>query len=109
MEARQPTPTRTPPVPAPSPPSCPQVDFGDVVTGTATLKTLMSSDTWLKRDRLVWHVQNPGKALHNNPFTTMPLCCTTDEGMTIIDGHHRLAALQLLGATKTQVYNLPMN
>ena len=24
-----------------------------------------------------------------------------------VDGHHRLAALQLLGATTAQVYNLP--
>lgn len=90
-------------------PDISMVDFGDVVTATATLKSLLSSDKWLKRDRLIWHVQNPGKALHTNPFTTMPLCCTTDEGMTIVDGHHRLGALQLLGAKNTQVYNLPMN
>lgn len=90
-------------------PDISDVDFGDVQTTTVPLKGLMASNNNLKRDRLLWHVKNPGKALHNNPFTAMPLVCTTDEGTTIIDGHHRIAALQLLGATKSQVYNLPMN
>lgn len=89
-------------------PTISDVDFGNVEFAQPSLKSLMASNKYLKRDRLIWHVQNPGKALHNNPFTAAPLVCTVQEGAVIIDGHHRLAALQLLGATKTQVYNLPL-
>ena len=90
-------------------PDISMVDFGDVEFATPVIKNLLASNTWLKKDRLIWHVKNPGKALHNNPFTTLPMVCTTNAGMTIIDGHHRLAALMLLGAKSTQVNNLPMN
>ena len=89
-------------------PTISDVDFGSVELANPTISSLMASNSYLKRDRLIWHVQNPGKSLHDNQFTQAPLVCTTSEGMTIIDGHHRLAALLLLGATKSQVYNLPL-
>ena len=90
-------------------PTISDVDFGDVEFANPALKSLLASNKFLKRDRLLWHVQNPGKALNVNDFTHLPLCCQTSEGITIIDGHHRLAALILLGVNKTQVYNLPLN
>ena len=89
-------------------PTITDVDFGDVKPDTVDLKNLLSSNRTVKRDRLLWHVQNPGQRLHANPFTTMPLVAATKAGTVIVDGHHSLGALWLLGATKAPVWSLPM-
>ena len=88
-------------------PTIANVDFGSVTQPKVTIANLMASNKNLKRDRLLWHVQNPGKRVHNNDFTQLPLTLTFKEGTVIVDGHHFLAALQILGQPTQQVNNLP--
>ncbi|HVM64770.1 MAG TPA: hypothetical protein VMU14_07905 [Acidimicrobiales bacterium] len=80
-------------------PALDELDYGHVEPGTVNLVDLLASQTWLKVDRLLWHIANPGLRLHVNPFTTMPTVFVGDVGQVIVDGHHSLAALLLLGAT----------
>jgi hypothetical protein len=89
-------------------PTISDVDFGDVTTQTVQIKDLLSSNTWVKRDRLLWHVKHPGKRLHDNNFTKLPLVGAVDEGTVIIDGHHTLAARMIAGEATVKVFNLPM-
>lgn len=99
-------------IPAPWPmidpvPSVRDLDFGHVALGKVELKKLKSSQNWVRVDRLQWHLQNPGVRLHTNPLTSMPLVMLADDGPVIIDGHHSLGALLLLGADKVPVWTLP--
>ena len=90
-------------------PTISNVDFGSITQPKVTISTLLASNKNLKRDRLLWHVQHPGKRVHNNDFTKLPLTLTFKEGTVIVDGHHFLAALQILGQPTQQVNNLPTN
>lgn len=89
-------------------PTISEIDFGDLTIISATLAELWSSNRTVKRDRLLWHVQHPGQRLHDNPITTMPMVAETDRGVVIVDGHHSLGALWLLGAATAPVWALPM-
>lgn len=90
-------------------PTVANVDFGSITQPKVAIKSLLASNKNLKRDRLLWHVQNPGKRVHNNDFTQLPLTLTFKEGTVIVDGHHFLAALMILGQPTQQVNNLPTN
>ena len=88
-------------------PTITDVDFRDMKTQSVDISTLFASNPYLKRDRMDWHCQNPGKPLNPSVFTTQPIILQTAKGNIILDGQHRLAALQLLGATKWPVFMLP--
>lgn len=88
-------------------PTLADVDFGTVTIQSLEVNELLASNKNLKRDRLIWHVQHPGEALNPSVFTENPLVMESPDGNVIIDGHHRLAALKMLGASEAQVYNLP--
>ena len=88
-------------------PTVSDLDFGNVQTTAKTIAALWASNKNLKRDRLLWHVQNPGQRIHNNDLTQLPLVGTFDGMDVIIDGHHFLAALSILGQPTAQVYDLP--
>lgn len=90
-------------------PTIADVDFRDIATKKLTISTLQASNDTLKRDKLIWHCQNPGETSNPSPFTTAPLVLDTDDGQIIVDGQHRLAALQLLGQTSWPCWLLPSN
>lgn len=90
-------------------PTISSVDFGDIGKATVTIKNLLSSNSWIKRDRLLWHVQHPGQRLNVNTFTSMPLTGVVPDGTVIIDGHHSLGSLMVYGVEKAPVWSLPMN
>lgn len=90
-------------------PDISQIDFGDAGQVVVVLKDLLASTKRLNRQKLIWHVQHPGQAMRANPFTTEPIVGAIDDGQfVIIDGHHRLAAQMLLGATKYPVWSVPV-
>lgn len=77
------------------------LDFGNVQATTIAISDFAASQQWVKRDRLLWHVQHPGDRNDNgSPFVTMPI--TTEDGI-IIDGHHSLTSLFLLGGPDLKV------
>ena len=88
-------------------PTITDVDFRDMSTTSINIASLFASNKWLKRERLIWHVQHPGEPLNPSVFTTSPIVLQTKDGNIILDGQHRLAALTLLGATKWPVFLLP--
>lgn len=89
-------------------PTIRDLDFGHLTEATVTLDKLKASQNWLNLDRLLWHLQHPGVTAHPNPFTSMPIIMSTAGGpLMIVDGHHRLGALLLLGAEDVPVWMLP--
>ncbi len=90
-------------------PDISQIDFGDAGQVNVVLKDLMASTKRLNRAKLLWHVQHPGQAMRTNPFTTEPIVGAINDGaFVVIDGHHRLAAQMLLGATQYPVWSVPV-
>jgi len=65
-------------------PGIDEVDFRDVKYPKLTIATLKASNKTLSRTRLVWHVQNPGVALHPGPFTTNPIVLGKKSGLDSI-------------------------
>jgi len=90
-------------------PTIRDVDFRDITSTSVAIGTLLASTRSLDRARLDWHVQHPGQPRNPSVFTTQPLVLNDpDQGQIIIDGHHRLAALSILGVKKTPVFLLPV-
>ena len=85
------------------------LDFGNVTSVRVKLSGLVASQTWIKRDRLSVHIQNPGKRGNDveSPFTTLPIVA---EGGIIVDGHHALTAMFLLAGPdfEVPVWQLPI-
>lgn len=94
------------PVP-PVVPSIQQLDFGHAVKSAVALEHLKASQNWMRVDALIWHLNHPAKPAHDNPYTSMPLVLVTGDGPVIVDGHHRLGALLLLGVDEVPVWSLP--
>ena len=91
-------------------PTIADVDFRDISTSSkVAIKSLFASNNTLKRDKLTWAVQNPGKSHNPSVFTQNPMVGTGQDGNIIVDGHHRLAALQLRGDTQATCWLLPMD
>lgn len=88
-------------------PGIDKVDFRDIVKKPLKLADLMASNKTLARDRLLWHVQHPGQARNPSAFTTAPMVLNDKQGLVILDGHHRLASVQLLGRSSWTCWLLP--
>ena len=67
---------------------------------------LQATNAQLNRQNLIWHIQNPGKARMKKPHNTQPQVIKTDGAYAIVDGHHRLSALKMLGLDKAPVWLL---
>ena len=77
------------------------LDFGNVTQVKVKLSDLAASQSYIKRDRLIWHTQNPGQRQDKqSPFVSMPI---TTEDSIIVDGHHALAALFYLAGADLEV------
>ena len=90
-------------------PDITNLDFRDVQPATVVLSGLLASDTNLKRPNLLWHVANPKKSKNPSRFTKRPIVLDAPQGQVIVDGHHRLAAQQMLGKTSVKVDLVPYN
>jgi hypothetical protein len=70
-------------------------------------KKLQATNAQLNRQNLIWHLQNPGKARMQKLHNTQPQVIKTKKGdYAIVDGHHRLSALKMLGLKKSAVWLL---
>lgn len=83
------------------------LDFGSAQVTTVRLGDLIASQTWVRRDRLVAHIEAGGRRAPANALTTLPLVA---EGGIILDGHHTCTALFLLAGPdiKFPVWQLPI-
>lgn len=88
-------------------PTVRDLDFRRAQTKTVALSRLQSTDKSLKRDKLLWHVQHPGQAVNPGPLTSHPIVLDDPKGPIIVDGHHRLAAMSVLGAKSCQCWLIP--
>lgn len=83
------------------------LDFGDETLEPVTISGLCACTPDLSRQKLLWHVANPGKSKKPGPFTANPIVLQSKKKQTIVDGEHRLAALSLLGASEVTVWLVP--
>jgi hypothetical protein len=70
------------------------------------LSKLQATNAQLSRDNLIWHLAHPGKSRMQKPHNTFPQIIKTNGDLAIVDGHHRLSALKMLGVKKAQVWQL---
>lgn len=83
------------------------LDLEGTTVASVKIADLLASDKKIKRDKLLWHVQNPGKRRNPLPLMANPMVASTDEGNVIVDGHHFLFAQRLLGKTNANVFLVP--
>ena len=82
------------------------IDWSDAKTKTVKLDELKTTagHVSVDRDKLVWHVQNPGQSetglLHPYVYKT------ASGDRVIVDGHNRLFALMLLDQNKQIVFQV---
>jgi hypothetical protein len=94
-------------------PNIHDLKFGKATVQTIDIPSLMASSWGLKKENLIWHLQNPGVRRQVSPFTIvdgqpMPLVATgVMDGLIIADGHHYLAAMLLTGTTSCQAVVIP--
>ena len=88
-------------------PDISQLDFGDAVQQNVAIKSLLASSKRLNRQKLLDHIAAGAQPVRVNPFTSEPMLTKTDEGLVIVDGHHRLAAMQLMGAKTVKLWTVP--
>ena len=82
-------------------------DWGKASQKVVKFKKLQATNAQLNRQNLIWHLKNPGKARMQKPHNTQPQVIKTNGGdYAIVDGHHRLAALKMLGLKKAPVWLL---
>lgn len=81
-------------------------DWADAKLKTVKLKKLLATTMRLDRDNLVWHLEHPGQSKYSGATNTHPQVVKNGEGNVIVDGHHRLAALMMLGVKKDSVWLL---
>ncbi len=94
-------------------PTVKDVKFGLAQPATVNIMDLTASSKYLRRDKLLWHVQNPGMRHYVNQFTVDAegkpcVLLAAADGLTIIaDGHHFLASGIILGFTTASAMCLP--
>lgn len=86
-------------------PDIDDLDFEGMKPANVKIGDLLASDKNVKRDKVIWHIQNPGQ--RRNPLLSKPFVASTHEGDVIVDGHHFLFAQQLLGQKNADVFRIP--
>lgn len=82
-------------------------DWNNADQKAVKLKKLQGSTARIDRRNLIWHIQHPGQSKYKGKFNTHIQVLKTDSGdLVIIDGHHRAAALSMLGVHKDLVWLL---
>jgi hypothetical protein len=76
--------------------------WDNAVVEVIEIGSLFGTDTVLKRKRVAKHIESMGQAL--TPFRSYPLVYEVDNKPIIIDGHHRLMSMWLLGLDKAAVW-----
>jgi hypothetical protein len=90
--------------------TAPTVDpnaWADAEVVIVDLADLYGTDKFLRRKNVARHVENMGQAL--TPFRSWAMVADFDGRQVIIDGHHRLLALWLLGHDRAPVYKIEVD
>jgi len=66
------------------------------------LADLIATDEYLRRKKVKEHIESMGSA--TTPYRNFALVIERDGELIIIDGHHRLMAMWLLGMTEAPVW-----
>lgn len=85
-------------------PKVPTAEWGDAELRSFPIESLTATQDYVRRDTVEWHLTHLNDAANDNK--AMPNILQTDKGDLIYDGHHRLAALWLLGATTANCWTL---
>jgi len=78
--------------------------WDDATVEVHDLDELYATDQWLKRKKIAKHIEAMGQAI--TPFRSLPLIAIVNEQSIIIDGHHRLMAVWLLGQQSSAAYTI---
>jgi len=78
--------------------------WDDATVQVFDLDELVGTDQWLRRKKVRKHIENMGQAI--TPFRSLPLIAVVKGESIIIDGHHRLMALWLLGQQSASAYTI---
>lgn len=81
-------------------PAIPQGSWDDAKLKPVKLSKVRATNQQLDRVNLVWHLEHPGQSRYKGARNTHPQLLKTKDGYAVIDGHHRLSALQMLGVKK---------
>ena len=88
-------------------PPVPNGSWDNAKQKTVKLKDLFATNQQLDRQNLVWHLSHPGMSRFKGPRNTHPQVVKRSNGnLDIVDGHHRLSALRMLGVKKETVWLL---
>jgi hypothetical protein len=71
------------------------------------IEKLYASQKYLKRVNVEWHLNHPGETHEGQ--NAYPNVLQVEDDYLLYDGHHRLAALWLMGVRKTNVWFLEEN
>jgi SPP1 gp7 family putative phage head morphogenesis protein len=78
--------------------------WDDATVEVHDLDELVATDEWLKRKKIAKHIEAMGQAI--TPFRSLPLIAIVNGQSIIIDGHHRLMAVWLLGQQSSAAYTI---
>ena len=88
-------------------PEIPQGSWDQAKLKTVKFKDLQATNAQLSRDNLIWHIQHPGMSRYKGKANTHPQVLKTAKGdFVVVDGHHRIAALKMLGLKKDAMWLL---
>lgn len=85
-------------------PAIPQGSWDNASLKMVKLKKLKATNQQLNRTNLLWHLANPGKSKFRGKFNSHIQVIQTKNGYAIVDGHHRAAALRMLGVKKDAMW-----
>lgn len=88
-------------------PAVPANAWDDAKTKTVKFARLFATNQQLDRVNLIWHLQHPGQGRYQGARNTHPQVLKMTSGdRAIVDGHHRLSALKILGLAREQCWVL---
>lgn len=76
--------------------------WSDAVADVVYMADMVGTDPYLKRKKIRQHIKAMGQAV--TKYRSLPMVAHIDGKFVIIDGHHRLAALWLMGQDRAAVW-----
>lgn len=88
-------------------PAIPQGSWDQAKLQQVKFKKLQATNAQLNRKNLIWHILHPGQSRFAGKYATHPQILKTKSGdRVVVDGHHRIGALSMLGLKKDSMWVL---
>ena len=87
-------------------PDTPDGAWDDADVKMIKFKKMRATNAQLDRKNLIWHLKHPNQSKMKTEHNTHPQIIKKDGECLIVDGHHRLSALLLLGLDREQCWLL---